>query len=70
MFVIGDVGLRPDDGLGVRFGSRLSVLTKHLFQQSLIIWMEMRDRGTLSKVDANKPDEIGLEIAKCDAALK
>ena len=32
--------------------------------------MEMRDRGTLSKVDANKPDEIGLEIAKCDAALK
>ena len=46
------------------------VEAKQLFQQSLIIWTEMRDRGTLSKVDANKPDEIGLEIAKCDAALK
>ena len=43
---------------------------KQLFQQSLIIWTEMRDRGTLSKVDANKPDEIGLALAKCDAALK
>jgi non-specific serine/threonine protein kinase/serine/threonine-protein kinase len=43
---------------------------KQLFQQSLVIWAEMRDRGTLSKLDANKPDEIGLEIAKCDAALK
>ena len=29
-----------------------------------------RDRGTLSKVDANKPDEIALQVARCDAALK
>jgi non-specific serine/threonine protein kinase/serine/threonine-protein kinase len=43
---------------------------KQFFQQSLVIWTEMRDRGTLSKVDANKPDEIQAEIAKCDAALK
>ena len=43
---------------------------KQLFQRSLSIWLEMRDRGTLSKVDANKPEEIGAEIANCDAALK
>ncbi len=43
---------------------------KHFFQQSLSTWMDMRERGTLSKVDANKPDEIGAAIARCDAALK
>jgi tetratricopeptide (TPR) repeat protein len=50
--------------------NKVAVEAKELFQQSLGIWTEMRGRGTLSKVDANKPDEIGAEIAKCDAALR
>lgn len=49
--------------------NNVAVEAKQLFQQSLGIWTEMRDRGTLSKVDAKKPDEIAREIAKCDAAL-
>jgi tetratricopeptide (TPR) repeat protein len=43
---------------------------KPLFQQSLGVWMEMRRRDALSKVDASKPEEIGAKIARCDAALK
>jgi hypothetical protein len=50
--------------------NKVAVEAKQLFQQSLGIWTEMRDRGTLSKADAHKPDEIAAEIAKCDAALK
>jgi len=29
----------------------------------------MKNKGTLSGADANKPDEFMKEIAKCDAAL-
>jgi hypothetical protein len=30
----------------------------------------MKSRGTLTAADANKPDELAQEIAKCDAALR
>jgi len=39
-------------------------------QKSLDIYQEMKSKGTLSGADANKPDELASELAKCDAALK
>jgi tetratricopeptide (TPR) repeat protein len=42
---------------------------KPLFQQSLSVWIEMRHRDALSKVDARKPEEMSAKIARCDAAL-
>lgn len=39
------------------------------YQKSLNIYLEMRSSGTLRGADAGKPDEIGRQIADCDAAL-
>ena len=43
---------------------------RQFFQRSLGIWTLMRNRGTLAAFDAQKPDELSAEIARCDAALK
>lgn len=42
---------------------------KDAYQKSLDIYQDMKSKGTLSGTDANKPEEITNEIAKCDAAL-
>ncbi len=42
---------------------------KASFQRSLEIWLQMREQGQLSAVDAGKADEVGKDIAQCDAAL-
>jgi non-specific serine/threonine protein kinase/serine/threonine-protein kinase len=39
------------------------------YQKSLNIYEDMKTHGTLSGADAGKPDQLGKEIAKCDAAL-
>ncbi len=39
------------------------------YQKSLDIWQSMRDKGSLSGADKNKPDETANELAKCVAAL-
>lgn len=39
------------------------------FRRSLDVWLDMRQGGTLRRLDAGKPDEISREIARCDAAL-
>lgn len=39
------------------------------YQKSLDIFQDMKNGGTLSGAEAGKPDELTLEIAKCDAAL-
>jgi serine/threonine protein kinase len=39
-------------------------------QKSLDIWQDLRNHGTLTKADTDKPDEVAREIAKCDAGLK
>ena len=39
------------------------------FQRSLDIWVDLRNRGIITGVDAGKAEEIRREIAKCDAAL-
>jgi serine/threonine protein kinase/tetratricopeptide (TPR) repeat protein len=43
---------------------------RKLYQKSLNLWQEMKRKGTLSGIDADKPDEVTREIANCDAALK
>lgn len=43
---------------------------KDAYQKSLDIYKDMKSKGTLSGPDANKPDDLAKEIAKCDAALK
>jgi eukaryotic-like serine/threonine-protein kinase len=42
---------------------------KDSYEKSLSIWTDMKSSGTLSAVDAPKPDEIADDIAKCEAAL-
>jgi tetratricopeptide (TPR) repeat protein len=37
------------------------------YQRSLEIWAQMRNRGALARVDADKPEELTKEIAKCEA---
>ena len=39
------------------------------FKRSMDVWLDLRQHGTLREVDGGKPEEINLEIAKCDAAL-
>ena len=39
-------------------------------QKSLTLYQDMKAKGTLAPTDANKPNELAGEIAKCDAALK
>lgn len=36
---------------------------------SLAIYEDLKAQGKLSGADANKPDELRVEIGKCDAAL-
>jgi non-specific serine/threonine protein kinase/serine/threonine-protein kinase len=43
---------------------------KDAYQKSLDIYQDMKSKGTLKGTDADKPDEIAKEIAKCDEALK
>ena len=38
------------------------------YQKSRDIWQDMKDKGTLSSADGDKPDELSKEIARCDAA--
>lgn len=40
------------------------------FQQSLKIWIELKNNGTLPSVHANKPEDLLKETAKCDAIKK
>ncbi|MEA2922824.1 MAG: eukaryotic-like serine/threonine-protein kinase, partial [Bradyrhizobium sp.] len=42
---------------------------REAFAKSLVIYQEMKTKGTLSGADASKPDEISTEIAKCESAL-
>ncbi|HAF13757.1 MAG TPA: hypothetical protein DCK99_08660 [Blastocatellia bacterium] len=42
---------------------------RNWYQKSWDIWQDLRNHGTLIKADADKPDEVAREIAKCDAAL-
>lgn len=39
------------------------------YQKSLDIWVEMRSRGALARVDADKPQEMAGGIAQCDTAI-
>jgi serine/threonine protein kinase len=43
---------------------------RYWYQKSLDIYQDMKSKGTLSGADANKPDELAKEIAKCDEALR
>ena len=40
------------------------------FRRSLDIWLDMRGRGALAKVDNEKPQEMMQHLATCDAALR
>jgi non-specific serine/threonine protein kinase/serine/threonine-protein kinase len=42
---------------------------RDMFQTSLDIWVDMRNRGIITGMAAGTPEEIQREIAKCDAAL-
>ena len=37
-----------------------------MYRQSRDIWLDLRERGIISGVDASKPDEVQREIAKCE----
>ena len=39
-------------------------------EKSLALYQDMKAKGTLAPSDAKKPDELIVEIAKCDAAIK
>jgi eukaryotic-like serine/threonine-protein kinase len=39
------------------------------YQKGLDVWLDMRSRGALARVDADKPQEMAGEIARCDAAI-
>ncbi len=40
------------------------------YNKSLEIWLQMRDRGALARIDADKPEQIATAIAKCHEGLK
>jgi hypothetical protein len=40
-----------------------------LYQNSLDMLVDMRNKNLLVKMDADKPNEIARQIARCDAAL-
>jgi len=42
---------------------------RNLYQSSLDLWVDMRNKNLLVKMDADKPNELAREIARCDAAL-
>lgn len=62
--VASKAGTAPDKQAGLRSDAR------KLYQKSLNLWQEMKRKGTLSGIDADKPDEATREIAECDAVLK
>ena len=41
-----------------------------MYQRSLELWRDLRDRGILDSVDANKIDVVAGEIARCDQMLR
>jgi tetratricopeptide (TPR) repeat protein len=43
---------------------------KARFEAGAPFWVEMRDRGVTTGVEAQKPERIAREIARCDAALR
>lgn len=42
---------------------------RRLYQQSLDIFLDMQNKGTLSSLDANVPEAIKNKISRCDTAL-
>jgi len=56
--------------LGAKGSNQQWRAAKDAYQKALDIYQDMKSKGTLSGADANKPDELAKEIAKCDAALK
>lgn len=46
------------------------IAAKEAYQKALTLYEEMKAKGTLSGADRDKPDELTVEIAKCEAALK
>ena len=43
---------------------------RNWYQKSLDIWQDLRNHGTLTKPDTDKPDEVTREIAQLDHLLK
>lgn len=43
---------------------------REMYVQSLKIWQDMTGRGILTQEDAEKPQQVAQEIAKCDASLR
>ena len=56
--------------LGAKGSKQQWSAAKDAYQKALDIYQDMKSKGTLSGVDAAKPDELAKEIAKCDAALE
>jgi len=42
---------------------------RNMYQRSLDVWLDLRQRGIINGVDSSKPEEIQRELAKCDANL-
>jgi hypothetical protein len=40
------------------------------YNKSLEIWLQMRDRGALARIDADKPEQIAKAIAKRHEGLR
>jgi tetratricopeptide (TPR) repeat protein len=55
--------------LGAKGNKQQWSAAKDAYQKGLDIYQDMKSKGTLRGADANKPDELAKEIAKCDAAL-
>jgi hypothetical protein len=45
------------------------IAARNLYQNTLDMWVDMRNKNSVCKLDAGKPDELAREIARCEAGL-
>ncbi len=50
--------------------TELRVSAKEAYQKSLDLYQEMKNKGTLGAINADKPNELARAIGICDAAVK
>jgi tetratricopeptide (TPR) repeat protein len=69
---LGALNLSQGVNLQLAAGKRRSRLrsARTWYQQSLNVWLDMRNRGVLRGVQSHAPDQVAAELAKCESAMK
>jgi serine/threonine protein kinase/tetratricopeptide (TPR) repeat protein len=65
-----DVGKTEEAAASSSSKKELWTEARASYQRSLALYEDMKTKGTLAPTDAKKPEELSVEIAKCDAAVK